>query len=100
MPGELGDPEQLYPFHYDPRYENRPRPLELFYPEVDMYIQTFAEQYLNKPLTRYELRIVKEQLAEKGFLHRHWTDQPFRKEVIKILKKMNLARKVAKRCLI
>lgn len=99
MPGDLRDPEQSTPFHYDPRYEHKPRPLELLYPGPDMYIQTYAEQYRNKPLDRSEIIRVKEYLDEKGLLQRHWGDDSFRDGVIKAIKKLESARKVALRCL-
>lgn len=98
MPGDLSNPEMLFPYHYDKRYEHKPRPLELMYPGPDLYIQDIAEEIINRPLSRNEMNRIKEYLDEKGYLYRNWGDQEFRDKITKILNKIKLARKVAEKC--
>jgi hypothetical protein len=95
MPGDLRDPEQSIPHHYDPRYDEAPNPFEPGAPDVDGYLQSIAvEVFLNR-LSPEMLNALKAQLDEKGMFHRNMGDQSFRDEATRIIKKMAMARKVA-----
>lgn len=98
MPGDLRDPEQWMPFHYDERYEPGTNVLRPQLEPVESFIQAIAVDVLGDKLDKDSLDKVMKHLDAKGYLHRHWGDQDFHDEVTKYVKKISMARKVAKRC--
>jgi hypothetical protein len=100
MPGDLRDPEQSIPHHYDPRYDEAPNPFEPGAPDVDGYLQSIATEVLFTRLSPEKLNALKSQLDAKGLFHRNMGDQSFRDEAAKIIKELAMARKVAHKWLI
>jgi len=99
MPGDLSDPTQLYPFHYDPRYEPGKNTFEPGSPNLEGYLQDIAFQVLGRGLDKDRMSELIAYLEGKGFLHRNWGDESFRNEVIKYLNKIKYAGKVARKWL-
>lgn len=95
MPGELSDPTQSVPYHYDRRYEPSSNPANWGFNELDSFLNNLSGQVLGRPLTENEMRSLKESLEEKGFLHRNFGDESFKNRVLTYLNKMKSARKVA-----
>lgn len=96
MPGDLRDPEQWMPFHYDDRYEPGTNKLEPQLEPLDNFIQRIAQEVLGYKLDKETLVRVKRHLDDKGFLHRNWGDQAFHDEVSKYLRNLMTVRKVAR----
>ena len=99
MPEDLKNPEGMFPFHYDPRYEEAPNPFEPGAPDTDGYLQSIAFDVSGKKLGPKALESLKEILEAKGLFHRNMGDESFRDEVRKQIQRLVLARKVAERCL-
>jgi hypothetical protein len=99
MPGELNDPEQSIPYHYDPKYDNTPTPNGMEVPDSCKYLQSIVGEVLGIRLSPEKLCLLIDELEEKGFLHRNPGDETFRSEVVKQTKRLMMARKVARRCL-
>lgn len=99
MPGELQDPTQLYPFHYEKRYEPGTQPFYSLPADLNQMLQDVAQQVLGYKLDRAGLQDLTEHLGNKGLLHRNWGDESVRSEVEKYLKKLQSAKKVARKWL-
>lgn len=95
MPGELSDPTQLFPFHYDSRYDHKPNPLEGQQDDLDSILQDIAEQTVGHRLNSMDMSRLKEFLGD--YLYRHWGDEDFINKVKKSLKTMFSAKKVAQK---
>jgi len=100
MPGELKDPEQSIPFHYDPKYDQAPSTFEPGASNVNGYLQSIVGENLGIRLSPEKLDLLVDELSDKGIFHRNPGDEEFRSEVIKITNRLLMARKVARRCLI
>lgn len=96
MPGDLNDQEQWLPFHHDRHYNPGPNQFEPGAPNLNGYLQGIAAELTGVRLNGDNLLKLKRHLEGKGFLHRHWGDEPFRNEVCKFIKKIVSARKVAR----
>lgn len=95
MPGDLRDPEQTFPFYYDPRYREAPNPFEPGAFNIDEYLQSIVEETIGKRLSPDKLKDLKIYLEDKGFFHRNLGDESFREEVHKRIKRHAMARKIA-----
>ena len=100
MPGDLKDPEQSIPYHYDSRYDTSPNPFEPGAQNMDGYLQSIAEQSKGIKLSPEKLEDLKQILDSKGFFCRNPGDESFRSEVSQQVKRLMMARKVAQRWLI
>lgn len=100
MPGDLKDPEQLIPYHYDPKYDQVPGTNNPVPSDIDHYIQSIICENLGVRLSPEKLDLLIDHLSDKGFLNRNPGDETFRNEVIKQTKRIAMARRVARRCLI
>lgn len=100
MPGELSDPTQLYPYHYDRRYEPGKNPFPALWPDIKSRVQDIAREITGKSLDDMDMARVIEHLEYTGFIHRNWGDESFRDKVEQYIKKLNTAKKVAKKWLI
>ena len=94
MPGELRDPEQLFPYHYDPRYEKFPNPTEQFISGIHKYIQSIALEHIGVPLSPEKLSKIKEELEKKGLFHYHPADENFRDEVRSFIDKIKISNRI------
>ena len=99
MPGDLRDPEQLFPFYYDSRYSETPNPTIFDSDDFSVYLQSISEQEIGKRLSPEKLSDLKSHLDSKGISHRNPGDESFRREVRKFVKRLAMARKVAYKCL-
>ena len=100
MPGDLKDPEQSIPYYYDQRFDRAPNPFLPGAPNIDGYLQSIAEQNRGVKLSPAKLDELKEILDNKGFFCRNPGDETFRSEVSRQVKRLMMARKVARRWLI
>ncbi len=100
MPGELSDPEQSIPYHYDNRYDKSPNPFVPGVENMDGYLQSIAEQEKGVKLCPDKLDELKEKLDGKGLFSQNPGDDRFRSEVSRQVKRLMMARKVAQRWLI
>lgn len=100
MPGDLKDPEQSIPYYYDNRFDMSPNPFLPGAPNMDGYLQSIAEQCRSVKLSPEKLEELKETLDEKGLFNRNPGDETFRSEVSRQVKRLMMARKVARRWLI
>lgn len=100
MPGELKDPEQSVPYHYDPKYDQDPGPNRPGPSGLEGYIQTIIGETYGVILSPEKLELLVEDLNDRGFFHRDPGCEEFRNEVIKQTKRLVMARRVARRCLI
>jgi hypothetical protein len=99
MPGELSDPTQLFPFHYDKRYDTGKEPFPDTMPDLDEYLQSISAEMTGRQLNRSGMRGLKLYLDGKGMLCRNMGDESFRDEVKKYLKALVMGKKVANRWL-
>ena len=97
MPGDLKDPEQMFPFYYDSRYCEAPNPFEPGPKNMDGYLQSISNEELGRKLNTEELDDLKRNLDSKGFFHRNPGEESFRCEVCKQIKRLAMARKVARK---
>jgi hypothetical protein len=97
MPGELSDPEQSIPYHYDPRYDAVADP---FTPGVSSdlngYIQGIALKQGGKYLSLQTLDTLKRCLESKGLLHRNMCDSEVVEEIEKFIRSKMISQKVAR----
>lgn len=100
MPGELKDPEQSVPFYYDPKYDQAPSTFEPGASNIDGYLQSIVGETLGIRLSPEKLDLLKEALNDKGFFHRNPGDEMFRSEVTQQAKRLMMARRIARKCLI
>jgi len=96
MPGDLRDPEQMFPFYYDSRYNEAPNQFEPGAGDINKYLQSISEEQTGKKLNPEKLDNLKRILDGKGFFHRNPGEESFRCEVCKQIKRLVMARKVAR----
>lgn len=99
MPGDLKDPEQFAPYHYDERFTEDPSIFDQQASNLNVYLQSIADEYLGRRLNSGELKTLISILDERGFLHRNPGEEGFKEEVKKQLKNRVMAKKVVSRCL-
>ena len=96
MPGDLSDPEQLYPYHYDPRYEVIKNPYDSgVLSDLDGIIQNISQDIQGKPMSSEKLKKMKEDLESSGSLIMNPGDSDFKDKVITLLKKQAMIERVA-----
>ncbi len=100
MPGELKDPEQSIPFHYDPKYDQVPGANQPGARNTDGYIESIIMENLGIRVSPEKMEMIIEKLDDKGFFHRNPGSQEFRDEVVKLTKRFVMAGRVARKCLI
>ena len=100
MPGELSDPEQMFPFYYDPRYDQTLNPFEPEAFNMDNYLQSIAFDIAGIKLSPEKLDFLKQKMKDGGLLNTNPGNEMFRSEASKIIKRLVMARKVARKCLI
>jgi len=86
MPGDLRDPEQSIPYHYDPRYDYYPNPFDPGVDGLDNSLQLIAEEILGYRLSPERVKSIKKSLDDVGFAARNWGDPAFKKKVVQLLK--------------
>lgn len=96
MPGDVRDPTQMFPYHYDDRYERTIHPTEMFGMPVDGIIQALAEEVIGHPLGKEDLRYVHQWLNQEGLLSMNPGDEQFTEAVRTILQDKLMSRKVAR----
>jgi hypothetical protein len=94
MPGDLTDPESFMPFHYDRRYPWTRNPFEPGVPDVDGNIQNIALKTLGTKLSPEKFKQLKSWLQSKGCLSMNSGDPSFEKEVVSLIEKLKMAKKV------
>lgn len=100
MPGDLRDPEQMYPFHHDNLYRRGPSQFEPGSEDTDTYLQSIVFEETRTKLSPEKLNDLKEELENKRLFCQNPYTEEFRAEVLQILKRRKMARKVAHRWLI
>jgi len=100
MPGDLRDPEQFQPYHYDNRYDEAPNPFTPGASNMNGYLQSIALECGSGKLSPKKLDELKGALDSKGFFHQNPGSETFRSEVTRQVKRLMMARKVAHRWLI
>ncbi len=96
MPGDLSDPEQMFPFHYDSRYCEAPNQFEPGASDMDAYLQSISVDETGQRLNPEKLYELNKNLDTKGFFYQNPGDESFRSEVCKQIKRLAMARKVAR----
>ena len=97
MPGDLRDPEQMFPFYYDPRYSEAPNQFEPGATDMNGYLQSISEENIGKRLSPEKLEKLKRVLEDRGLFHQNPGEESFRFEVCKQIKRMATAGKVARK---
>jgi hypothetical protein len=95
MPDEIDNYEGMFPFYYDPRYDEEPNYFDSGTMILDENINNLAEEMLGHRLNQEQMRYVKRQLGNDGFLVRNPGDPEFTVKTQEILKRLIQARKVA-----
>jgi len=98
MPGDLSNPEQSIPYHYDKKLEPGSNPFEPSADNLGRYIQTVALER-NVSLSPEKLNDLVGYLKDKGFLCRNPGDESFRNEIFKYLDNIKKAGRVASKWL-
>ena len=98
MPGDLRDPEQSIPYHYDPRYDEAPNPFEPGATDVNGYLQSISLQTTGVRLSPEKLDDLKIGLESKGYFHRNIGDESFRNEVVRQIKNLKMAKRMVLKC--
>ena len=100
MPGDLRDPTQLFPCHYDSRYERTPNQSEMagLY-LMDPIIQDIASEVLGHKLGKEDMLEMHEYLISAGLMCRNPGDQVFMDKVREYLTRQKMSRRVARRWL-
>ena len=96
MPGDLRDPEQSVPWHYDNKYDNPYEQADGGPVGMNKYLQSIAVDVQGRELSTEALEKLKCKLESRGLFHRNPGDESFRNSVRDIL----MARKVAAKWLI
>jgi hypothetical protein len=95
MPDDIKDPEGMFGYYYDNRYDQA---LNTFEPgslqHSDETIQSMAEEITGKKLSPEKLKAVREEMEDSGYFRRNVGDPTFRNKVEKILSKHAMVRKV------
>jgi hypothetical protein len=98
MPECLNNQEGIFPGRYDPLYDPAINPFEPGTTDFDGYLQSISREILNTTLSPEKLSALKAELGSKGLLNRNTGDPSFRDAVINYLKRIKMARKVARVC--
>jgi len=96
MPECLNNQEGLFPGYYDPRYDQAPNQFQPGNDSLDDALQLKAVKILGTHMSPVRLKALKDYLDTKGLMSRNMGDPSIDKAVEGFLKKLKLARKVAK----
>ena len=96
MPGELRNPENMFPYHYETMYNPGTNSLEPKELDVDKYIQSIAIEVRGYKLNPSEMDNLYDRLEYRGMSHRNPGDEDFRAMVIETIKDFQSAKKVVK----
>ena len=99
MPDDIEHYEGMFNFYYDPRYDEEPNYFDSGTLILNETINSIAEEMLGHKLSPIQMRYVKRQLGNEGYLIRNPGDTEFRNKLEEILKRLTMARKVAAKCL-
>ena len=99
MPGDIRSPEFLFPFHYDNRYEPGGTVFNPGSPKLKSTLKEIVEQEFKRGITPEALQKLTGYIIDNGYECRNWGDESFRKAVVDFIKKHEIARKVARKCL-
>jgi len=100
MPLDLSNPEGMFPFHYDKRYEPGTNIFDRPLLNTKDVIQSTAKKIRGCPLNKKELSKVFDLLESKNMLQRGPGDQEVQKSIEEIIKALRTSRKVAAKWLI
>jgi hypothetical protein len=99
MPGDLNNPEMMFPFHNDPRYEPGTNTFDSRPLNIKDVIQSIARKKRGYPLSNDEVDRAYEYLNGKNLLQRNPGEQIVQKSVGEFMKSLTASRKViAKWC--
>lgn len=96
MPGDLSNPEFLFPYHYDPRYEPGSNVFESGPLNVEQIIQAISRSINGRPLSREQLLEARGYLESKHLLNKSPGDGEVQEAITKYIKSKNSAGKVAR----
>ena len=96
MPGELNNPQNWFPFHYQPCYAPGTNQFDAGSFDMDEYLKSLAIQQ-GARLSPKSLSKLKDYLEARGVLSMNPGDQAFTEPVKKFVKMLLQARKVAAR---
>jgi hypothetical protein len=97
MPGDLSNPDFLFPFYYDQRYDPGTNPVDSRPQHLNSTIQSIAQSVLGRPLSKEDLKTVFDHVDTQKLLQRNPGDPELLKCVEVFLKKLTSAKKVAKK---
>ena len=100
MPGDLSNQENLYPYHYDPKYEPGTNTFDSRPLNIDQVLKAVSDEVRGLPFNKDEKERCLEYLRSKHLLNRNPGDQEVQETIKDYLKRLKTARKVAFRCLI
>jgi hypothetical protein len=96
MPGDLRNPEFLFPFHYDNRYEPGTNPFDARPVNLEQILQGISRSERGGlSLTNHEMLHLKDYLNAKNLLNRNPCDQEIQDATREFFKLQPMARKVA-----
>jgi hypothetical protein len=95
MPDDIENFEGMFPFYYDPRYDEEPNQFDTGMETINGIINAKAEEILGHRLTGEQMRYVKRQLGDLDCLQRNPGDPEFTNKLSEILRQLTMARKVA-----
>jgi hypothetical protein len=99
VPADLNNPEGMFPFHNDPRYEPGTNTFDTRPLNVKDMIQSIARKMRGHPLNKEDLSRAYEYLNGKHLLQRNPGEQIVQKNVGEFMKSLNASRKVVARWL-
>jgi hypothetical protein len=91
VPGDLRDPEQYQPWHYDPKYDATPNMFDPGAPDMAEYLQSVAQEATGSRLGPSTLTWLKEKLDDSGLFHLNPGDPSFRDAVKNFLMSKRIA---------
>jgi hypothetical protein len=100
MPGDLNNPEMMFPFHNDPRYEPGTNTFDTRPLNVKDMIQSIARKMRGHPLNDEDMTKAFEYLNGKHLLQRNPGEQVVQESVGKFMKSLSASRKVTAKWLI
>ena len=93
MPGDLSNPEFMFPYHYDPRYDPGTAVYETRPLNIEQILQAISRSESGSPLTKERLTDSLAFLKSKKMLNRNPGDQDVQETIREYLH--TKARKVA-----
>jgi hypothetical protein len=96
MPGDLSNPEFLFPYHYDPKYEPGTNIFETRPLNIDQIIQAISKSVNGHPVSKEQMADTQAFLKSKNMLTRNPGDQEVQETIRGYFSSKNGARKVAR----